>query len=56
MKKNFYSEVANNQSHNIGGGYESPDVKVVTFQSEGVLCSSVINGHEGFTFLDEEEL
>ena len=31
------------------GLYESPEVKVVLFQSEGMLCSSVTgSGHDGF--------
>lgn len=29
-------------------GYVSPEVKTLVFQSEGVLCSSVGAGHEGF--------
>lgn len=41
---------------NTWGGYNSPKVKVVDFQPEGVLCSSVINGHQGFIFDDEEIL
>ena len=36
--------------------YETPEVKVLTVVSEGVLCSSVTNSHEGFTFDDEEIL
>ena len=36
--------------------YETPEVKVLTIVSEGVLCSSVTNSHEGFTFDDEEIL
>lgn len=36
--------------------YESPELKVLTVVSEGVLCSSVTNSHEGFTFDDEEIL
>ena len=38
--KNFFSEVTENQSVIIGGGYKSPEVKVLTFQPEGVLCAS----------------
>ena len=38
------------------GVYEAPEVKIALIQPEGVLCSSVITSHEGFTFLDEEEL
>ena len=30
------------------GLYESPEVKVVLFQSEGVLCGSVGSDHEDF--------
>ena len=40
MMKNFFSELAENQSVIIGGGYKSPEVKVLTFQPEGVLCAS----------------
>ena len=40
MMKNFFSEVTENQSVIIGGGYKSPEVKVLTFQPEGVLCAS----------------
>lgn len=55
MKKNFFSEVTENQSV-IRGGYKSPEVKVLTFQPEGVLCASVNNGHDGFVYDDEEIL
>lgn len=56
MMKNFFSEVTENQSVIIGGGqYKSPEVKVLTFQPEGVLCASVNNGHDGFVY-DEEEI
>ena len=40
MMKNFFSELTENQSVIIGGGYKSPEVKVLTFQPEGVLCAS----------------
>ena len=36
--------------------YETPEVKVLTFVSEGVLCSSVYNEHQGFDFDKEEDL
>ena len=55
MKKNFFSEVAENQLHAIRRGYGAPEVKVLTFQLEGVLCTSVNNGHDGFVY-DEEEI
>ena len=56
--KNFFSELTENQSVIIGGGeqYKSPEVKVLTFQPEGVLCASVNNGHDGFVYDDEEIL
>lgn len=57
MKKNFFSELTENQSVIIGGGqYKSPEVKVLTFQPEGVLCASVYNEHQEFTFDDVEDL
>ena len=56
MMKNFFSEVTENQSVIIGGGYKSPEVKVLTFQPEGVLCASVNNEHDGFVYDDEEIL
>ena len=41
MMKNFFSELTENQSVIIGGRqYKSPEVKVLTFQPEGVLCAS----------------
>lgn len=40
MTKNFFSEVTENESLMMGGGYKSPEVKVLTFQPEGVLCAS----------------
>ena len=36
----------------LGGGYESPSVKLLFFQPEGVLCSS----HEGFEYDESEDL
>ena len=36
--------------------YETPEVKVLTFVSEGVLCSSVFNEHGGFDFDQTEDL
>ena len=56
MMKNFFSELTEIQSVTIGGGYKSPEVKVLTFQPEGVLCASVNNGHDGFVYDDEEIL
>ena len=37
VKKVFTAE---NHSAILGGGYKTPEVKVVEFQSEGVLCAS----------------
>ena len=56
MTKNFFSEVTENKSLMMGGGYKSPEVKVLTFQPEGVLCASVYNEHQEFTFDDVEDL
>ena len=57
MKKNFFSELTENQLVIIGGGqYKSPEVKVLTFQPEGVLCASVYNEHQEFTFDSVEDL
>jgi hypothetical protein len=39
MVKNGLTGVAVD-SHQKWGGYNSPEVKVITFQPEGVLCSS----------------
>ena len=33
-------------------GYASPEMKILLFQPEGVLCSS----HEGFEYDDSEDL
>ena len=55
--KTFFSELTDFQSVIIrGGGYKSPEVKVLTFQPEGVLCASVYNEHQEFTFDDVEDL
>ena len=56
MMKNFFSEVTENKSLMMGGGYKTPEVKVLTFQPEGVLCASVNNEHDGFVYDDEEIL
>ena len=44
--------------HRLWGEYESPKIKTVNFQSEGVLCVSVFGGfeHQGFTFDEGEDL
>lgn len=38
------------------GVYEAPEVKIALIQPEGVLCSSVLNGHDGFIFDEVEDL
>jgi hypothetical protein len=38
------------------GAYESPDAQVVLLHPEGVLCSSVGVGHEGFYGDDDESI
>ena len=36
--------------------YVSPEVKVLNIQPEGVLCSSVYNEHQEFTFDTVDDL
>lgn len=36
--------------------YVAPEVKVLNVQPEGVLCSSVYNEHQEFTFDSVEDL
>ena len=36
--------------------YASPEIRTIYFQPEGVLCSSVYNEHQEFTFNDVEDL
>lgn len=38
------------------GEYITPDVKILTFQSEGVLCGSVTTEHEDFTMGDSYDI
>ena len=40
----------------ITRGYESPSVKLLFFQPEGVLCQSVGGGNQDFTYDDAEDL
>lgn len=40
----------------VQGAYVTPETKVIDLLAEGVLCSSVMNSHNGFTFDDEEIL
>ena len=56
MKNNFFSEVTENKSLMMRRGYKTPEVKVLTFQPEGVLCSSVYNNHQGFEYDKVEDL
>ena len=39
MVKNEVSKMALS-CHKLGGGYKSPEIKTVNFQSEGVVCVS----------------
>lgn len=39
---------AADRAAHLGGGYVSPEVNVILFQPEGVLCASVGGDHEGF--------
>ena len=55
MVKSNASEMALS-CHKLGGGYKSPEIKTVIFQSEGVLCASVFGSkHDSFTF-DENDV
>ena len=56
MTKNFFSEVTENKLLVMRRGYKTPEVKVLTFQPEGVLCSSVYNNHQGFEYDKVEDL
>lgn len=38
------------------GAYIAPETKVIALYSEGVLCSSVYNNHQGFDFDEVEDL
>ena len=42
--------------HRLWGEYESPKIKTVNFQSEGVLCVSVFLEHQEFEFDTIEDL
>ena len=54
MVKNEVSKMALS-CHKLGGGYESPKIKTVFFQPEGVVCASVQGFfHESF-MIDENE-
>ena len=46
MKLEFKSAAASGAA--FSGFYNSPEVTVVYFQSQGVLCTSVGSEHEGF--------
>jgi hypothetical protein len=36
--------------------YISPETRTTDVQSEGVLCSSIVNNHQGFEVQPEEEV
>lgn len=48
--------VSKTHGESMSGAYVSPEVKVVLFQSEGVLCQSVGGGNQDFTYDDAEDL
>ena len=52
------NEVSKARSESLLGVYESPIVvEVINFQSEGILCASVIgSGHDNFTVGGEYDL
>lgn len=40
--------VSKAQGESFFGAYEAPEVIVVAYRSQGILCSSVGAGHDGF--------
>ena len=38
------------------GDSVSPESRTMDFQSEGLLCTSVVNEHQGFNFDEVEDL
>ena len=40
--------VSMTHGESVFGAYEAPEVFVVAYRSQGVLCSSVGAGHDGF--------
>ena len=38
------------------GDYVSPESRTMDFQPQGVLCSSIINVHQGFEMDETEDL
>lgn len=51
------NEVRETRDELVYGAYQSPDVKVVVYRSEGILCASVTGiGHEDFTEGDSFDL
>lgn len=51
------NDVRKTRDELVCGAYQSPDVKVVVYRSEGVLCASVTGSeHEDFTYGDSFDL
>ena len=48
--------VSKTHGESMYGEYVSPEVKVVLFQSEGVLCASLGSGHDGFEYDGSDDL
>lgn len=46
--------VSKTQGESMYGAYVSPEVNVVAYRSQGVLCQSVGGGHEGFGQVGED--
>lgn len=43
------NEIRETRDELVYGAYQSPDVKVVVYRSEGILCASVTgSGHDDF--------
>lgn len=48
--------VSKAQGESLFGAYEAPEVIVVAYRSQGVLCQSVGGGNQDFTYDDAEDL
>jgi hypothetical protein len=55
MKNDNVSKMALS-CHKLGGEYNSPEIKTVVFQSEGVVCASVFLEHQYFEFDTVDDL
>ena len=62
MVKNYSVMIKNNASkmalscHSFEGCYKSPEIKTADLLFEGIVCASVFNEHQEFTFDGVEDL